>query len=139
MLGLILGALNPIEKITTAIVKARADGLNATTEQEKIAAQERVSTLQARRDVLIAEAGVSKANLIVRAIFAVPIIVVIWKLLVWDKVVGSLVGCSSAPRGTCGIFTTDPFDDNQWKIIMIVIGFYFLYEGAIGVTRIAKR
>lgn len=139
MLGLILGALNPIEKITTAIVKARADSINATTEQEKIAAQERVSTLQARRDVLIAEAGVSKANLIVRAIFAVPIIVVIWKLLVWDKVIGSLVGCSAAPRGTCGIFTTDPFDDNQWKIIMIVIGFYFLYEGAIGVTRIAKR
>lgn len=139
MLGLILGALNPIEKITTAIVKARADSLNATTEQEKIAADERVRTLQQRRDVLVAEAGVSKANLIVRAIFAVPIILVLWKLLVWDKVIGSLAGCSSAPRGTCGIFTTDPFDDNQWKIIMIVIGFYFLYEGAVGVTRIAKR
>lgn len=138
-LSLLLGFMDPIEKITQAIVKARADSLNATTEQEKIAAQERVQTLQARRDVLVAEAGVSRANIWVRASAAVPVIFVIWKLLVWDKVIGSLVGCSQAPHGTCKIFTTDPLDENQWKIIAVVYGFYFLYEGAIGVTRIIKR
>jgi hypothetical protein len=135
----LLGLADPIEKITTAIVKARADSLNATTEQDRIAAQERVQTLQARRDVLVAEAGVSRANIIVRSLMALPVVIVLWKLLAWDKVVGSLLGCSQAPAGTCGIFTTDPLDDNQWKIIGVVTAFYFLYEGAIGVSRIIKR
>jgi hypothetical protein len=138
-LSVLLGLADPIEKITTAIVKARADSLNATTEQERIEAQERVQTLQTRRDVLIAEAGVSRANMIVRAILAAPVAAVIWKLLVWDKVIGSLAGCSQAARGTCLIFTTDPLDDNQWKLIGVVTAFYFLYEGAIGVSRIVKR
>lgn len=137
--SILLGLADPVEKITTAIVKARADSLNATTEQERIDAQERVQTLQARRDVLIAEAGVSRANIIVRAVMAMPVAAVIIKLLFWDKVVGSLVGCSQAPRGTCLIFTTDPLDDNQWKIIGVVTAFYFLYEGALGVSRIVKR
>lgn len=137
--GLISGLFGTINGITKALSDAKIAAIKANTEEEKIAAQERVNTLQARRDVLIAEAGVSKANIFVRSIFAVPVIIVIWKLLVWDKVIGSLVGCSQAPRGTCGIFTTDPYDDNQWKIVMIVIGFYFLYEGATAVTRLAKR
>jgi len=137
--SLISGLFGTINGITAAIKDEKIAGINARTQEEKIASDERVRTLEARRDTMIAEAGVSRANLIVRAIFAVPIIVVMWKLFVWDKVVGSFVGCSSAPRGTCLAFTTDPFDDNQWRIIMVVIGFYFLYEVSVGVTRIAKK
>lgn len=139
ILSIIPSAFKTVDNITNAISNERIAKINAGTDGERIAADERIKALEQRRAVLIAEAGVSRANIIVRSIFAVPIIVVLWKLLVWDKVIGSLVGCSSAARGTCGIFTTDPFDDNQWKIIMIVIGFYFLYEGAVGVTRLAKR
>lgn len=137
--GIISGLFGTINGVTKALSDAKIATIKAGTEEEKIAAQERVNTLQAKRDVMIAEAGVSKANIFVRSIFAVPVIIVIWKLLVWDKVIGSLVGCSQAPRGTCGIFTTDAYDDNQWRIVMIVIGFYFLYEGATAVTRLAKK
>lgn len=139
ILSIIPNAFRTVDNITNAIKDEKIARLKAGTEEERIASDERVKTLEARRDVLIAESGVSKANIIVRVFFAAPVVAVIIKLLLWDKVIGSLVGCSQAARGTCGIFTTDPLDDNQWKIIMIVMGFYFLYEGAIGVTRIAKR
>ncbi|WGR74352.1 MULTISPECIES: hypothetical protein [unclassified Bradyrhizobium] len=138
-LSILLGLADPIEKITTAIVKARADALNATTEQEKIAAEERVKTLEAQRDLQMSEGKTSRTNMIVRAFAASPVIIVVWKLLVWDKVIGSFLGCSQAPIGTCKIFTTDPLDDNQWKIIGVVYGFYFIYELGLGVTRIIKR
>lgn len=127
-LSFILGLMDPVEKITTAIVKARADSLNAQTEQEKIEAQERIATLQARRDVLVAEAGVSRANMIVRALLAGPVIIILWKLYVWDKAFGQWTGGH-----------TGGLSDQLWHVIMIEIGFYFLYEGAIGVSRIIKR
>jgi hypothetical protein len=137
--SLISGAFGTINNITAAISNEKINARNAQTAEEKIASEERVKTLEARRDLMIAEAGVSKANILVRTAFAGAVILVIWKLIVWDKVIGSFVGCSQAPAGTCKIFTTDPFDDNQWHIIMVVIGFYFLYEGAVSVTRTIKR
>lgn len=127
-LTILLGLADPVQKITTAIIKARADALNATTEQDRIASQEAVATLQARRDVLIAEAGVSRANIIVRALLAGPVIIILWKLFVWDKAMG---------QWTSG--HTDGLSPELWHVIMVVIGFYFLYEGAIGVSRIIKR
>lgn len=139
LISIIPNAFKTIDNITNAISNEKIAALNATTDQERIAANERVSTLQARRDLMIAESGVSKANILIRSAMAFPVALVIWKLLAWDKVMGSLAGCSAAPRGTCGIFTTDPLDDNQWKIIGVVTAFYFLYEGAIGISRIIKR
>lgn len=127
-LTILLGLVDPIEKITEAIIKARADALNAATEQERIASQERVATLQARRDALIAEAGVSRANMIVRAVMAMPVAIVLWKILVWDKALGQWTGGH-----------TDSLSPELWNVVSVVMGFYFLYEGAIGVTRIMKR
>lgn len=137
--GLISGLFGTINGITTAISNQKIAVINATTEQERIAAQERVNTLQARRDVLIAEAGSgSRLNLIMRTVIAAGPAGVILKLFLWDKVIGSLVGCSQAARGTCGIFTTDPLDANQWTVITIVLGFYFVTEVTVGVSRIIK-
>ena len=127
-MSLILGLIDPVEKITQAIVKARADALNATTEQERIASTERAKALEARRDVLVAEAGVSRANIVVRSFLAAPIIFVLWKLFIWDKALGEY---------THG--RTDALSPEMWQIVNIVIGFYFLYEGAMGVTRLIKR
>jgi hypothetical protein len=136
--SLISGAFTTINGITKAISDEKIAGINAKTEEERIASNERVKTLEARRDLMVAEGG-SRINAIVRAIAASPAIVVTWKLMVWDKVIGSLVGCSQAARGTCGVFTTDPLDDNQWKIIGVVYGFYFMCELGLGVARIIKR
>lgn len=119
---------DPVAKITSAIVKAKADSLNAKTEQERIEAGERVSSLQAKRDVMIAESGASRINGMIRAAMALPVAVVLWKIFVYDKALG---------QWTAG--HTDALSPELWQVVSVVIGFYFLYEGAIGVTRILKR
>lgn len=137
--SLISGAFGTINGITKALGDAKIASINATTQQEKIQADERVQMLQARRDVLIAEAGSgSRINLIFRVVLAIGPSAILLKLFVWDKVIGSFIGCSQAAPGTCGTFTTDPLDANQWQVISIVLGFYFVSEVTLGVTRIVK-
>jgi len=75
-----------------------------------------------------------------RATIGASVAIIIAKLLVWDKVIGSLVGCAGAAGQAmdCAIYRTDILDPNQWQIITAAVGFYFLYEGAVNVTRIIK-
>ena len=134
--GLIAGLFGTINGITTAISNEKIALITAKTDDQRIASTERIDALRQRRDVLIAEAGASRLNIIVRSAMGFSVAIVLAKLFVWDKVIGSLVGCSQAPVGTCGIFVTDPLDDNQWHVIMVVIGFYFLYEGGTAITRV---
>lgn len=137
--ALVTGAFGTINGITSALSNEKIAVINAKTTEEQIAAQERVNTLQARRDVLIAEAGSgSRINLIMRSLFALVALSVVAKLYLWDKVIGSFVGCSQAVAGTCGQFVTDNIDDNGWKLISMVMGFYFLSEVTLGVTRLMK-
>lgn len=138
--GMIGGLFGTINGITAALANAKIAQITATTQQAQIEAAERVNTLQARRDVLIAEAGSgSRLNLIIRSVIAIGPASVLTKLFLWDKVIGSLVGCSQAPRGTCGIFTTDALDTNMWTVITVVLGFYFVSEVSVGVARIIKN
>lgn len=137
--GMIGGIFGTINGITKALSDAKIEAIRATTEQERIIANERVATLQARRDVLVSEAASgSKLNIYMRTAIAVGPASVILKMFLWDKVIGSFAGCSQAPRGTCGIFVTDPLDENMWTVITIILGFYFVSEVAVGVTRIVK-
>lgn len=140
LLGLIPGAFTTINGITAAISNERIKKLDAETEQERIAADERIKSLEAKRSVLVAEAGTSKINAVMRAAIAASVVVVLAKLFVWDKVIGSFSGCAGPLGGAleCATFRTDPLDKNQWGIIVAVVGFYFLYEGAVNVTRILK-
>jgi hypothetical protein len=137
--SLISGAFGTINGITKALGDAKIAAINATTAEEKIHAEERVAMLSARRDVLVSEASSgSHLNLTIRSLFALGPLSVILKLYAWDKVVGSLVGCSGALPGTCKIFLTDPLDENGWKVISVVLGFYFVSEISLGMTRIIK-
>ena len=137
--ALISGMFGTINGITNAISNAKIAQINATTEEARIAAAEQVQTLQARRDVLIAEAGSgSRVNLWMRVALAIGPAAILLKVFLWDKVIGSFVGCSQAPVGTCGKFVTDPLDANLWQVITIVLGFYFVSEVTLGVTRIVK-
>lgn len=138
--GMIGGLFGTINGITKALSDAKIEAIRATTEQERIIANERVATLQARVNVMIAEAGSgSRLNLIMRTVIATGPASLILKVFLWDKVIGSFVGCSQAARGTCGIFVTDPLDANLWTVITIVLGFYFVSEVTVGVTRIVKN
>jgi hypothetical protein len=122
------GFSDAITSISKAISDARIATINAKTQEEKIAAEERVKALEARRDVLVAEAGVSKANVFMRTLIATPIAILFWKIFVYDKALGQW----SNGR-------TDQLSPDLWQVVMVVIGFYFLYEGAVGITRLLKR
>ena len=140
LLGLIPGAFSTINGITNAISNERIRKIDAVTDQERIRADERIKSLEAKRSVLVAEAGTSRVNAFLRAALAAPVVIVLSKLYIWDKVMGSFSGCAG-PMGSaleCVTFRTDPLDTNQWAIITAVVGFYFLYEGAVNVTRIIK-
>lgn len=99
----------------------------AKTDTQKIAADERIKALQARRDVLVAEAG-NRVNAVVRAALALPVAIILWKVFVYDKALG---------QWTHG--STDALSPELWQVVMIVIGFYFLADAASTVTRIVKR
>lgn len=140
LLGILPKAFGTIDNITNAITNERIKKINAQTDQERIRADERINSLQAKRDVLIAESSGSRINAIVRASIGGFVSLVLGKLLFWDKVMGSFLGCSGklGQLPGCEIFRTDPLDSNQWAVITAVIGFYFLYEGAVNVSRIIK-
>lgn len=123
-----LGLADPISKITGQIAQVKLERAKAETDQERIHADERIRALEDKRAVLIAEAGQSKINAFMRAAIAAPVAIVLWKIFVWDKALG---------QWTSG--RTDALSPELWQVITAVIGFYFLYEGAIGVTRILKR
>lgn len=127
MLQLIPGLFNTVNGITNAISNERLKLIDAKTDQQKIASQERINSLQAKRDVMIAESGASKLNAFVRACLAAPVAIVLGKIYVFDKAFGQWTGGH-----------TDALDPNLWNVITATIAFYFLYEGAVNVTRIAK-
>lgn len=133
------GVSGVINTLTAKIADARIAAINAKTEEERIHANERTKSLEAQRDVMvktlesranvmIAEAQVSKLNIVVRTFIALPIGVMLWKIFVWDKALGQWTGGR-----------TDALDANLWNVVTVVLGFYFLYEGAVGITRIVKR
>lgn len=97
--------------------------LKATTDQEKLAADQRIAQVKARAEVQKAESG-SPINAIMRAVIASSVAIFLFKTLVWDKALGQWT------RGT-----TDALDPNLWHVVMIVLGFYFLYETVDRITR----
>jgi hypothetical protein len=135
LLGIVPAVLGTVDGITKAIANERLKLIDAKTEQERIETQERISALQSRQAVLIAEAATPAGiwNARFRGLLALPAIIVLWKLIVWDKVIGSMVGCSgdTAP-GTCGAFTTDKLDDHMWYLVYAAIGFYLLAQALGG-------
>lgn len=106
----LLGA-NPIKTITEGIVQARKDAHDAKNDSERIEAEQRIAQLEMRRDVLLAEQK-SWVTRWIRPAIAFPFAVYLWKILIWDKVLG--------------LGATDDLTRDQWQLMMIVIGAYFL-------------
>ena len=117
----LLGLGDTISKITGQIAQVRLERAKAETDQERIHADERIKALEAKREVLIAEGQKSSVNMFVRAFLAVPIGILLWKLFVYDKAFG---------QWTHG--RTDALSPEMSQIMMVVIGFYFLYETVRG-------
>ncbi len=117
------------KKVAAVIIqKVKND---AKTQVEKAKIQAEIDEVNARRAVIIAEAGSRLAgglNASMRFLLTLGPLAILLKLFFWDKVVGSFVGC--AGRGGilehCNTFRTDPLDTNQWAVIAAAIGFYFV-------------
>lgn len=131
MLGLILSSLpglfTTVNGITGAISNERLKLIQAKTDQDKIASEERITSLQAKRDVLIAESGRSNINAIIRGSIGGSVAFLLGKIYIWDKALGTWTQGS-----------TDALDPNLWNVIMATIGFYFVYEATVNTARIIK-
>jgi hypothetical protein len=104
-----------VATITESIREIRKDALDAKNTSERIALENEVAVLENRRAVLVAEAK-GNWNVVFRAFLAVPFAVFVWKVIVYDKVMG--------------LGSTDDLSPDLWNLMMVVYGFYFVYETA---------
>lgn len=99
-------------RIAHALSQAQNQLTNARSDEVRIAASIEIERLQARRDTLVAGGSVSRW---VQALYAATIIIYVWKLVIWDKVLGGIT------RGRA-----DPLGEFESNIGTIVVGFYFI-------------
>ena len=112
LIKLVLGFLSgPLSQISTDLKEAYQSKLNATNDKERIAADERINKLEARKSIILA-AQSDPVERWVRVLFAFPCIVYVNKLVVWDKVLG--------------LGTTDNLSMDLWNYFYIILGGYFL-------------
>jgi hypothetical protein len=128
LISLIPSVFTTINGITGAISNEKIAALNATTAQDQIAAQERVSTLEAQRDLMIADSAHSKLDLYLRTFIAIGPASYVFKIFMWDKVMGSITHGS-----------TDALDSNLWNVVVIVLGFYFLASVTSTISRMFNK
>jgi len=122
MLAAILSALTGgVARELAAAYRAHEE---AQTDGDRIAADERIRSLQAIADVQKAEAG-SPLNALLRAYIAVGPATYLFKIYMIDKVLG--------------LGSTDNLSAELWQIAWVVIGFYFLHETVTGAARIVSR
>lgn len=100
-----------LKTVTDGIVQARRDAANAKNDSERIAAEEKMANLNAQRDILLAEQG-NWLTRWIRPAIAAPFVIYLWKLVLYDKVLG--------------LGATDDLSPDLWKLFWIVIGAYFL-------------
>jgi predicted PolB exonuclease-like 3'-5' exonuclease len=124
LLGLLPTISNTINSITNAISNEKIAQINATDDEDKARIEERIKTLEAKRDVLVAETGHSNIDLWIRVLLSAGPATYLTKIFIWDEVLG--------------LGSTPDVSNNLWQVVTAVIGFYFLYSGAMGVTRVLK-
>jgi len=118
LLGLVTG---PLSSISKDLKEAYQSKLNAANDAERIAADERIALLEARKTSILA-AQSDPIERWVRIGFTLPFIAYINKLVLWDKVFS--------------LGTTDPLSPQLSNILMIVLGGYFIDTT---VRRIARK
>lgn len=112
MLTWILSFLSgPLRGISSDIKEAYTARLNAENDKEKIAAEERITLLEGR-EAIILRAMSDRFERWIRIGFALPFVIYIAKVILWDKVLG--------------IGTTDALSSSFLDIMYIVLAGYFL-------------
>jgi hypothetical protein len=120
--------LDPIGNIVKSLADAKVQLANAHNDEERIHAQERVTILQNKANLMIAEAPYTRLNVIIRTAMAAIPTILIAKIMLWDKAFGQWTGGH-----------TDALDPNLWKIVFMCYGFYFLTDVSRLVTGIWSK
>lgn len=130
ILGFITGLAGPISNVVSKISDLQIAKVTAATDQERIHIDAQIAESHDRMSVLVAEAG-SRINATMRFLLALGPMVILNKIFIFDKVLGSLLGHSKDGS----MFTTDALDSNLWGVVVAVISFYFVYDLAAGWRR----
>jgi hypothetical protein len=121
ILKALTGFADTAKSISGDIARAKIAAREAETHEKKIEAEEETKTLQVRANVLAAEAPGSRMNQFVRTLLSLPAVIVLWKIIVWDRVLGYGV--------------THRLSVEEWTYIWMVCGFYLLAR----TIQVAKR
>lgn len=100
-----------LQDVTSKLEAAYQAKLNAENDAQKVAADLQIHNLETRRDIIL-QAQKDRFERWVRILFALPFIVYIWKLVIWDKV--------------AGLGITDSLSPTLENIMWTVIGGYFV-------------
>lgn len=108
LLSLVTG---PLTEISNDLKEAYQSKLAAKNDSERIAAEERINLLEARKSIVLA-AQSDPVERWVRIGFTLPFIIYVNKIVIWDKIL------------KWGV--TDPLSENFTWIMMTILGGYFL-------------
>ena len=126
MIGVILSWLTGggIKAIGEQLRGAYEAKLKATNDHEKLQAEETIARLEAQQSILLAEQG-RWLTAWVRPAIAAPFVVFLWKIIIWDKVLG--------------YGATDNLSPELWEMMKWVISAYILTRPIETVFRYGKR
>lgn len=114
LLGDLARLINPINAITDGIVKWQIAKENAKNDSDRIEAEQKIATLEARRDLAIA-ASVNDRWWSPRVLIGYIVVIFLFKIFVVDTVLGK--GVTPYPGALV------------MEITGIVVAFYFAVEG----------
>ena len=106
--------------VVSEISKQKVALANSDNEKTRIEAEENIKTLEMRRDIII-QSQKERWGEFVRFLWALPFIIYVWKLILWDKVFG--------------MGATDPLSPTLEYILWTVLGGYFM----LAATKIISR
>lgn len=136
VLTFLTGLSGTVGKVSDNIKELEVKKVEASSNKEKALIDAQIAEAHDRKDVLVAEAGNRVATMLngtMRFAIAVGPAALIFKIFLWDKVLGSLYGCRAQVMAQyCDRFGTDKLDTNLWAVVTAIIAFYFMYD-------IAKR
>lgn len=121
LLSLVTG---PLSSISSDLKEAYQSKLAAANAAERIAADERINILEARKSSILA-AQSDPIERWVRIGFAFPCLIYVNKILIWDKVLG--------------LGVTDKLSPEFWNVFWVVLGGYFIDVTIRGTARIIKN
>src|SRR5262245_3824365 len=102
ILGLLTGLAGPISELIRSSNELKTKRLTVESDSERAKIDADIRELEARKAVLIAEAGnriAGAINATIRAGLALGPVAYVLKYYLWDKVIGAFSGCANLPKG----------------------------------------